>query len=110
MSKTYTQEEVDALRLTWETEEFKNQTKEVLGEINRRLDESNNYKASIGQDVRAIMNRTEVLEAARKEEAQHIKDAMLAKREWWQDRFVRLGILAAIGYEVINILHTLGVF
>lgn len=110
MTKVYTQEEVDALRATWEAEEFKNQTKEVLGEINRRLDESNNYKATIGRDVRATMSRIEVLEAARKQEAQRVRDNLENRKEWWRDNFIRFGIIAGVCYEIVSIIHTLGVF
>lgn len=109
MTKIYTQDEVDALRRDWETDEFKSETKEVLATISRRLDESNNYKDTIGRNVKSTMDRIEVLETARQIEAKQIREDLIKKREWWQDTFVRLGITCAIIFEVVNILHVLGI-
>lgn len=105
--RVYTEEEVARLRHEWESDEFEAKTKEVLAQISHRLDESNNYKDTIGRNVRTTMERIEVLETARRTEANQIKEDLLKKREWWQDNFVRLGITFAIFYEVISIARLL---
>lgn len=119
--KVYTQKEVDDLLLSQrdqlEAKHFEEQTKEVLHEINKRLNESNNYKATIGKDVREVKQevqdvkqRLADLEEARLAYAQKIKEDLEArqkqedsKRKWWQDWWIRAGITGTIIWEIVNI-------
>lgn len=103
--KIYTQEEVDDLRRQWETANFELKTNEVLTAINKRLDESNNYKATIGKDVREIRARMEQLEITRGLEQANKK----ATAQWHQSWWIRIGILTAILFQGLNFLINSGV-
>lgn len=104
-TKVYTQEEVDDLRRQWETANFELKTNEVLTAINKRLDESNNYKATIGMDVKDIKVRIEQIETARMVEQKNKRDKMQWHQSWW----IRIGIASAILFQGLNFLINLGV-
>jgi hypothetical protein len=112
--RSYTQAEVDELRKDWESAAFELKTKEVLQQINKRLDESNNYKATIGKDLRDIKVRIESIELVRALEAKKLaqelgqkKDAEANKRSWHQDWWVRIGIGSGVIYTIIYLLQSL---
>jgi hypothetical protein len=77
---------------------FEKKTQEILSEIDRRLDEANDYKATIGSDVKDL-----------KRQIQAQDDNEHQKYVWWQDRWVRIGIVFSVIWEVINILQGFGV-
>src|SRR5579859_5172795 len=112
--KVYTQKEVDELLVAQrdqiEAKHFEEQTKEVLAHINKRLDESNNYKATIGKDLRDVKAKMETFESNRTVEAEQVKQALAARqtweskrRAWWRDWWVRAGIIGVTIWEIINI-------
>lgn len=114
---TYTQEELDkALQDQLERVEarhFEEKTEEVLGFINQRLKEANGYKATIGKDVREVKDevrdikiRLADLEDARKKEAEKVKEDLeerqrleSQRREWFQDKWIRVGIAGGLVWE-----------
>jgi hypothetical protein len=102
---TYTQEEVDELKRLWELAAFEVKTKEVLAQINKRLDESNNYKATIGKDVKTALTRLDQMEADRKSEIAKTETAAANRMVWYQDWWVRAGIVCTVCIQVIQTLH-----
>ena len=109
---TYSEEEVHKLLAEqaqrFESDQFEAKTKEVLVEINRRLDQSNNYKATIGKDVRNIITRLDELERQRTEESKQKREVQEKHRQWFQDWWVRVGITFGVAYEILAIGHQLG--
>lgn len=121
MTKAYTEEEVQQLLKDHEDKlearHFEEKTEEVLAQINRRLNEANGYKSTIGKnvieirdEVKDIKSRVIDLEEARKQAADQVKQSLLerekhedAKREWYQDWWVRFFGLATVLWEIINI-------
>lgn len=113
---TYTDEEVQILLKAQEDRlkvmHFEEKTREILTEINRRLNEANGYKNTIGKNVVEIKARLESLEKARQEDVESAKkdfEARTSKHNWWQDWYIRIGILFAIVYELVSIAHGLGI-
>lgn len=102
---TYSQDEVDELKRQWELAAFEVKTKEVLAQINKRLDESNNYKATIGKDVKTALTRLDQMEADRKAELVKTEKAAENKKVWYQDWWIRAGIVCSITIQVIQTLH-----
>lgn len=119
----YTQDDVDRLKEQWESDLFEVKTNETLRMVVKRLDESNNYKATIGKDVKEIkdevkevrgrlLNLEEAREAAAKQVKQELDKRQIAedkKHQWYQDRFVRTGILVSMIWAIVNMLQGWGV-
>lgn len=116
---TYTEEEVQALLKAQEDRleavHFEEQTKKVLDEINKRLNEANGYKATIGKNVIEVINevksvkaRIESLEQARVDQLEAKSKEEVKKHMWFQDWWIRTGITLSIVYEAIQTAHSLG--
>jgi len=130
MTKAYTQEEVDVLLQDQleklEARHFEERTAEVLNQINKRLNEANGYKNTIGKDVREVKEEVQdvkrrviSLEEARVLEAKKVKEDLEARqkkeeqhRAWYQEeRGFWVAIIfggATVLWEIINIYQSAG--
>lgn len=110
--KSYNQAEVDELvrRAVKETVKeqdqlaFEAKTRRILEDINVRLDEANNYKATIGRDVRELKDEMLALRMAR----EGAVNEEVRQHAWWQDTFIRIGIVTASLWYVISFLQATG--
>src|SRR5579859_2788959 len=130
MTKAYTQEEVDILLQEqlerFEARNFEEKTEEVLNHINKRLNEANGYKNTIGKDVKEvkeevqdIKRRVISLEDARTIEAKKVKEDLEARqkredqrRAWYQEeRGFWVALIfggATVLWEIINVYQATG--
>lgn len=117
--RIYTEAEVQDLlkiqRDQIEAVHFEEKTEEVLHEINHRLDESNNYKATIGADVTEIKGdvkelkvRVNTIESDRRKEAEAEVTAKENRKQWWKDWWWRVGIAGTLIWEAINLWQSDG--
>lgn len=124
MTKAYTEEEVQQLLKDHEdkleAKHFEEKTEEVLAQINKRLNEANGYKSTIGKnvleikdEVKDVKSRVIALEEARRAEAEQVKENLQArekaedkKNEWFQEWWIRIFGIATVVWEVINIYQS----
>lgn len=96
--------------------EFEENTRNVLRQINRRLDEANNYKATIGADVKELKRKMDDRETRDEEDRRILAErdekdeqAKEDRYRWYQDKWIRFGIVCGALWELFSVLQSLGV-
>ena len=117
--KLYTTDEVEQLLRDHtehlETKHFEEKTEEVLKEINRRLNEANGYKATIGKDIKSALTRLDAIETRFKAEddaAAETKKERIERRAWYQEErgfwIALIFGLCTVAWEILNIYQSAG--